>query len=118
MGGKIFADDENVEMELWKWLRQQSKGFLCCRFRCTGKAMGQVSVEGIPRNESFHRVRISNSLRFISICDLFTDSPSCSVISLSFKTNNETYLQDRPRPLFLVLFVIYYLLVVLNFDAI
>jgi hypothetical protein len=23
--GKRFADDEDVEMEVWKWLRQQSK---------------------------------------------------------------------------------------------
>jgi histone-lysine N-methyltransferase SETMAR len=24
LGGKHFADDEEVEMEVWKWLRQQS----------------------------------------------------------------------------------------------
>jgi hypothetical protein len=37
-----FADDEEVETEVRKWLRQQSKRLLCCRFRRTGKAMGQV----------------------------------------------------------------------------
>jgi hypothetical protein len=25
LGGKRFADDEEVETEMWKWLRQQSK---------------------------------------------------------------------------------------------
>jgi hypothetical protein len=33
-------------------------------------------VEGVPRNKCFFRVRISYVLRFISICDLFTDAPS------------------------------------------
>jgi hypothetical protein len=40
--GKSFADDEGVETEVRKWLRQQSKRLLCCRFRRTGKARGQV----------------------------------------------------------------------------
>jgi hypothetical protein len=31
-----------VETEVRKWLRQQSKRLLCCGFRRTGKAMGQV----------------------------------------------------------------------------
>jgi hypothetical protein len=26
-GGKCFADDEDFETEVWKWLRQQSKDF-------------------------------------------------------------------------------------------
>jgi hypothetical protein len=39
---KRFADDEAVETYVWKWLWQQSKRFLCCGFRHTGKAMGQV----------------------------------------------------------------------------
>jgi hypothetical protein len=33
------ADDET---EVRKWLRPQSKDFLCCGFQRTGKAMGQV----------------------------------------------------------------------------
>jgi hypothetical protein len=37
LGGKRFADDEEVETEVWKWLR-----FLNCGFRRTGKSMGQV----------------------------------------------------------------------------
>jgi hypothetical protein len=31
-GGKRFADDEEVEMEVWKWLRQQSKNFCAAGF--------------------------------------------------------------------------------------
>jgi hypothetical protein len=42
LGVKCFADDEEVETEVRKWLRQQSKRFLCHGFRRTGKAIGQV----------------------------------------------------------------------------
>jgi hypothetical protein len=42
LGCKRFADDEEVETEVRKWLRQQYKTLLCCGFRRTGKAMGQV----------------------------------------------------------------------------
>jgi hypothetical protein len=33
-------------------------------------------VEDMSRNKCFSQIRISHVLRFISICDLFTDSPS------------------------------------------
>jgi hypothetical protein len=33
---------EEVETEARKWLRQKSIRLLCCGFRRTGKAMGQV----------------------------------------------------------------------------
>jgi hypothetical protein len=32
LGGKCFADDEEVEMEARKWLRQQSKDFYAAGF--------------------------------------------------------------------------------------
>jgi hypothetical protein len=32
LGGKRFADDEEVEMEVRKWLRQQSKDFYTAGF--------------------------------------------------------------------------------------
>jgi hypothetical protein len=32
LGGKHFADDEEVEMEVWKWLRQQSEDFCAVGF--------------------------------------------------------------------------------------
>jgi hypothetical protein len=32
LGGRRFADDEEVEMELQKWLRQQSKDLYCVGF--------------------------------------------------------------------------------------
>jgi hypothetical protein len=55
------------------------KRLLCGGFRRTGKAMGQVCQcwWGICReiNISF-QVRISHVLRFISICNLFTNSSS------------------------------------------
>jgi hypothetical protein len=58
---------------------ENSKKFLCCRFRGTGKAMGQAYQcwWRICREINvFYQVRISHVLRFISICDLFTNSSS------------------------------------------
>jgi hypothetical protein len=72
-----FADDEEVGKggaEVAK-----IKRLLCRGFRRTGKAMGQVyhcCWRDMPRNKCFFQVGMSNVLRFISICDLFTDSPS------------------------------------------
>jgi hypothetical protein len=60
--GKRFAEDEEVETEVLKWLRQQSKDFCC--FRRTGKAMGQVYQCW------WSLCREINALRFISTCDL------------------------------------------------
>jgi hypothetical protein len=74
--GKLFADDEEVETEVRKWLRAV-KRCLCCGFRRTGKAMGQVYQFWwrICREINvFFQVLISHVLRFISICDPFTDS--------------------------------------------
>jgi hypothetical protein len=42
LGGKCFTDEEEVETDVRKWLRQEYKRLLCCGFRSTGKAMGQV----------------------------------------------------------------------------
>jgi hypothetical protein len=39
--GRYFADDEEVEKEVQKWLRQQSRRPLSCGFQHTGKAMEQ-----------------------------------------------------------------------------
>jgi hypothetical protein len=36
--GKRFANDEEVETEMWKWLRQQSKDFYAAGY----EALGQV----------------------------------------------------------------------------
>jgi hypothetical protein len=41
-GSRNSLKDEEVEMEVRKWLRQQSKDFICCGFRRIGKAMGQL----------------------------------------------------------------------------
>jgi hypothetical protein len=48
---------------------------LCLGFRCTGKVIRQV-YQCCSRNKCFFQFRISHVFRFISICELFTDSPS------------------------------------------
>jgi hypothetical protein len=52
------------------------KILLCCGFRRTGKAMGQVYQcwWRIYREITFSQVRISEVLRFISIRNVFTGS--------------------------------------------
>jgi hypothetical protein len=75
--GRSKVADEETEVR--KWLRQQYKTLLCCGFRRTGKATGQVYQcwWRICREINvFFQVRISHVLRFISICDIFIDSPS------------------------------------------
>jgi hypothetical protein len=32
LGGKCFVDDEEVETEVWKWMRQQTKHFYAAGF--------------------------------------------------------------------------------------
>jgi hypothetical protein len=75
--GKRFADEE-VETELRKWLRQQSKDFCAAGFDALVKRCDKciVLVEDMSRNKCFCQVQISHVLRFISICDLLTDFSS------------------------------------------
>jgi hypothetical protein len=57
----------------------EKRRLLCCGFRRIGKAMGQVYQcwrRIIWEINVFSQVRISHVLRFISICDLFNNSPS------------------------------------------
>jgi hypothetical protein len=72
--GKYFADDEEVETEVQKWLRQQSKDFYAAGFDALVKRSESVSllVEDMSRNNFFFEVRISYVLRFITVCDLVT----------------------------------------------
>jgi hypothetical protein len=50
LSGKRFADEEEVETEVWKWLRQQSKDFYAAGFaalvkrwdRCISVGRGYV----------------------------------------------------------------------------
>jgi hypothetical protein len=47
LGGKRFADDEEVEREARKWLRQQSKGFYAAGFDALVKRWDKcISVGG------------------------------------------------------------------------
>jgi hypothetical protein len=92
--GKRFADGEDVETEVRKWLRHH----LCRGFRRTGKAMGQAYQcwWRICREINvFFQIRMSHVLRFISICGLFYDSlvwrkwtKKMRWISLNFNANS------------------------------
>jgi hypothetical protein len=77
LGGKRFADDE-VETEVQKWLKQQSKHFYAVHFDAQVNRWDKcISVGGgYVEKYFFFQFRMSHVLRFISICDLFTDSPS------------------------------------------
>jgi hypothetical protein len=61
-----------------KWLRQQSKDFYAAGFSTLSKWWDKcINVGGgYVEKYTFSQVRISYFLRFISIYDLFTDSPS------------------------------------------
>jgi hypothetical protein len=76
--GKGFAHDEEIETEVRMWLRQQSKDFYAAGFDALVKRWECVSmlVDDMSRSKCSFQVRMSHVLRFISICDLFTDSPS------------------------------------------
>jgi hypothetical protein len=70
------------ESHKWNWDAQvaeaTAKRLLCCGFRNTGKAMEQLYQcwWRICREINvLFQVRIFHVLRFISICDLITDSP-------------------------------------------
>jgi hypothetical protein len=73
--GKRFADDEEVETGVRKWLRQLSEDFYAVSFDALVKRWDKcISVGGGYVENFFFQVRLSHVLRFISICDLFTDS--------------------------------------------
>jgi hypothetical protein len=74
-GRSKVADDARPGAEV---VGTTLKRLLCCGFRRTGKAMGQEYQcwWRICREINVFQVRISHVLRFTSICDLFTDSPS------------------------------------------
>jgi hypothetical protein len=43
VGGKRFPDDEEVETEVWKWLRQQLEDFYAVDFDALIKVLGKVN---------------------------------------------------------------------------
>jgi hypothetical protein len=75
--GKRFTDEE-VETEARKWPRQQSKDFCAAGFDALVKRWDKcINVAGgYGEKYMFFKFRKSHVLHFISICDLFTDSPS------------------------------------------
>jgi hypothetical protein len=61
------------------WLRQQSRDFYAAGFDALVKQQDKcISVfkEELSGNKCLFQFRISHTLRFIFLCDLFTDSPS------------------------------------------
>jgi hypothetical protein len=75
-GRSKFADDARPGAEVAETTVER---LLRCGFRRTGKPTGQVYQCRwwiCQEINVFFQVRISHFLRFISICDLFTDSPS------------------------------------------
>jgi hypothetical protein len=60
-----------------KWLRQQSKDFYATGFDALVKRWDKcISVgEGYVEKYIFFQFKISYVLRFIFVCDLFTDYP-------------------------------------------
>jgi hypothetical protein len=77
-GSRNVADDEEVETELRKWLRQQPNDFNAVDFDALVE-MGQMYqcwCRICREINAFSQIRLSHVLRFVSICDLFTDFPS------------------------------------------
>jgi hypothetical protein len=87
-GRSNVADDGRPFAEV---AETTAKRILFSGFRSTGKAMGLVYQcwWRIRRQikVSILQFRISHVLRFISICDLFADSPSYKRIKLPLQTN-------------------------------
>jgi hypothetical protein len=76
LGRVKVADDDRPGEEVAEII---VKRLLCCGFRRSGKAKGtsvSMLVEHMLRNKCFFQVRIYPVLRFISVSDPFTDSPS------------------------------------------
>jgi hypothetical protein len=68
LGAKSFADDEEVETEVRKWLRQQPKDFCAAGFGALVKRWDKCSNVGAYVEKCFPQVRLSRVLLFISIC--------------------------------------------------
>jgi hypothetical protein len=75
---KSLADNKKVETEVRKWLRRESEDLYAAGFYALVKRWNKfINVgKGYVEKQLFFQVTISYVLRFISICDLFTDSSS------------------------------------------
>jgi hypothetical protein len=61
--------------QVGKWVRQQSKYFYDASFETLVKRWNKcLNIGGGYVEKCFSQVRISHVLRFIPICDLFTES--------------------------------------------
>jgi histone-lysine N-methyltransferase SETMAR len=80
LGGKSFADDEEIETEVGKWLTQHSDNFYAAGFDALVKQWNKrFNVGGgyVEKQMFSFQVRISHVLHVILICDLFTDCSEC-----------------------------------------
>jgi hypothetical protein len=78
LGGKRFADDEEVKTEVRKWLRQQPKDFCAVGFdELVYEWDNFINVGGgyIKKYMFFPGSNIT-CFTFYIFCDIFTDSPS------------------------------------------
>ncbi|PNF30022.1 hypothetical protein B7P43_G05833 [Cryptotermes secundus] len=65
LGGKCFYDNEKVEMEVRKWLRQQSKRLVCCGFQHTAEKRDKcINVYGGQVEKYFFFPPVSNIICF------------------------------------------------------
>jgi hypothetical protein len=79
--GKHLAYDEEVETDVRKWLGQQSKDFYATGFDALVKEWDTCIYVGggyLEKQMFFpgSNIILVHVLHFISICDLFTNSPS------------------------------------------
>jgi hypothetical protein len=96
--GRLLGDDEEVETEIWKWLRQQSKDFYAVGFDALVKRWDKcIKVGGgYVEKKSFF------SPSSIITCDLFIDSPSYKVdrrviVLISYSEEEESCNLKRTR---------------------
>jgi hypothetical protein len=83
--GKYFIDDEEVETEASKWLREQSKYFYSAGFDSLVKRWGMcINIGGeYVEKYFFPEFRILHVPRFIAICNIFTEFPWCTDIKMA-----------------------------------
>jgi hypothetical protein len=72
--GQCYADEEEFETEVLKWLRQQSKDFYATGFDALVKLWDEcINVGGVYVEKlMFFHIRISYVLGFITFFDIFT----------------------------------------------
>jgi hypothetical protein len=76
--GLRFTDDEEVGTEVRKLLSEQSKYFSAAGFDSNGICVSML-VGDMVRKKVVFQARISHAVRFVSTCDLLTDTISFGI---------------------------------------